>query len=578
MYLIYGLLLGSWVEPMVLKALICILWFLLLLYLRDPWRLYFPAIFLIMVVFHQHLTTLLPLGYVFEINDHYSLIQGLYFKIRLEGRYQGNLGDFVWFNEFVNREYVLLNQIVRMGSLPFIQHTYETIQKYPHIHAYFFENKTSYFSFVSFQIRVISKCLVLIKQRFNIPIHSKILNCIVTLWYQYLFGVNPSNLNFLLRQFVTPAHALLLLTVFIQNPLKQPAILISYGPMLVMHLGYIFCTIPKWLLRTAIIFYTCKRLDLISLNLAKLFSPILGGFLVVLHFSVLSGVALDAMEELLAHWFLLTQAIEARWVIYGMPPLICFVMIILVKSKKHAILWYALTGFITVYNPLFTVTFIDVGQGDSILVRAPFSAHVTLIDTGKPSGYPEVKRVLAHYGIRKLDQLIITHEDADHDGNRNRILKDYNVIKVIDKKGMAPELLTEFLEEKVYPSKNDNSILLSLQIKDHTLMFMGDASREQERDLVALYDFKTPIRILKLGHHGSKTSTDPRLLEVLKPDYAIISSNPRTYGHPHDEVIHRLKQHRIQILETSKAGSIHFVFTPFFDYIVSKRGVFGIIE
>lgn len=247
------------------------------------------------------------------------------------------------------------------------------------------------------------------------------------------------------------------------------------------------------------------------------------------------------------------------------------------NSHVKSVVRLVLIAFITVYNPCYTVTFINVGQGDSILIRTPFSFHTTLIDTGRPSAYFEVRRVLSNYGIRNIDQLIITHADQDHDGSRNRILEDYKVGTVIDKKGSPLKVVYEFLEDKAYASKNDNSIILGLKIKHYVFLFMGDASKAQERDLTRLYQFEDPIFLIKLGHHGSKTSTDPRFIHDLKPKFGLVSSDPSKYGHPHREVIDTLEKYEVEVLETSKLGTIDFVFTPFFDYFVSNRGHFGII-
>ncbi|AGN23711.1 MBL fold metallo-hydrolase [Erysipelothrix rhusiopathiae] len=570
MYLVYGMLLGTLVEAFYLKVLVCFAWTGFLFYRKHCFRYLFPFLFLIMIMLHQ---CIIPIGVVVSMDEGILCLNALNRKYRIPVKYKGSIGDVLW----VSDEQLQSGHFTKFGTLPLMGTIYHAMSINPSIQSYFFSRNESYLSLISFQIRSLSEFVVIIKKRFGIPMKTKTIRVCVTLWYQYLFGVNASNLSILLRQVCSQRITMILLILLFPQPLKNPSFVIVYGPLLLRNLSRIFQNIPEWFLRSVLVFYSCKRLDVISMVLTKIVKPILGFVLFTMYVLILIGSPLGLYDWFFLIWMNVNAILQDRFTVYGLPPLVCLLFLFRANSHVKSVVRLVLIAFITVYNPCYTVTFINVGQGDSILIRTPFSFHTTLIDTGRPSAYFEVRRVLSNYGIRNIDQLIITHADQDHDGLRNRILEDYKVGTVIDKKGTPLKVVYEFLEDKAYASKNDNSIILGLKIKHYVFLFMGDASKAQERDLTRLYQFEDPIFLIKLGHHGSKTSTDPRFIHDLKPKFGLVSSDPSKYGHPHREVIDTLEKYEVEVLETSKLGTIDFVFTPFFDYFVSNRGHFGII-
>ena len=250
----------------------------------------------------------------------------------------------------------------------------------------------------------------------------------------------------------------------------------------------------------------------------------------------------------------------------------------------------------TYFYPKELVMF-DVGQGDSFLIRGK---KTILVDTGgkfnyqkenwqlkKTSSYAE--RVIIPYlkatGIIKIDYLILTHGDYDHMGEsisfvehfpvKNVILNHdtYNdleqeLIFLLKEKGIdylqnvtsisAADLQLQFLNHTMYDNENDNSNVIYLELGTLKTLFMGDASTKVETDLLKQYQL-SDIDILKVGHHGSKTSTSRKLIDVITPQYALISVGKNNrYGHPDKQVLNRLKQSKIY--RTDEHGSVVFKF------------------
>ena len=225
---------------------------------------------------------------------------------------------------------------------------------------------------------------------------------------------------------------------------------------------------------------------------------------------------------------------------------------------------------------------IDVKQGDSSLLYLDDKA--ILIDTGGLYNQIVVEKtivMLKSFGINKIDYLIITHGDYDHMGdsiylvNNFKVEKvilnndDYNklekeLIKVLDKKkikylkGLQEIKLDnyklEFLNTSEYDNENDNSNVIYLNYNDYKFLFMGDAGIDREKDILKKYVLKD-IDFLKVGHHGSNTSSSKIFINNIKPKYAIISVGKNNrYGHPKSSVLDTLSNSKIY--RTDLDGSI----------------------
>ena len=239
------------------------------------------------------------------------------------------------------------------------------------------------------------------------------------------------------------------------------------------------------------------------------------------------------------------------------------------------------------FNPNMEIVFLDVSQGDSILLHYPHNKYNILIDTGGNYNYEISKNIIIPYlkskGINKIDYLILTHGDYDHMGESINLIENFKVEKVIFNCGPYNDLEKElikvlekkkikyyscikelnidknklqFLNTKEYDNENDNSNVIYTELNGYKFMFMGDSGIEKEKDILDKYNI-SDIDVLKVGHHGSKTSSDKKFIDEIKPKYSIISVGKNNrYGHPNKEVLNNLKQSKVY--RTDQDGSILF--------------------
>jgi len=212
------------------------------------------------------------------------------------------------------------------------------------------------------------------------------------------------------------------------------------------------------------------------------------------------------------------------------------------------------------------VTFINVGQGDAILIRDHFTS--VLIDTGGSNSFDMAKEVLIPFfrkeKIYKLDALIITHGDFDHNGAKESLISNFSVNNVLDSKSQFPCRIGNltFINHNDYQAsqedENVRSLVLSLNFMNKKWLFMGDAPIEVEKNIIKKYP-ELDCDVIKVGHHGSNTSSSLAFLKHVSPETAIIScAKNNYYGHPHQRVIDNLKTLGINIRRTDLEGSISF--------------------
>ena len=231
------------------------------------------------------------------------------------------------------------------------------------------------------------------------------------------------------------------------------------------------------------------------------------------------------------------------------------------------------------------VSILDVGQGDSSLIR--LKNKNILIDTGGNINYDISKNILIPYfksvGIKKIDYLVLTHGDYDHMGEAINLVENFKVenvifncgsyndlenelIEVLDKKKIKyysciKELNIDnnklhFLQTKEYDNENENSNVIYTELNGYKFMFMGDAGVGKEKDILEKYNV-SKIDVLKIGHHGSKTSSDKNFIDEMNPKYSVISVGKNNrYGHPNKEVLNNLDNSKIY--RTDQDGSIMF--------------------
>ncbi|WP_052447591.1 ComEC/Rec2 family competence protein [Clostridium polynesiense] len=240
-------------------------------------------------------------------------------------------------------------------------------------------------------------------------------------------------------------------------------------------------------------------------------------------------------------------------------------------------------------NGNLTVHFIDVGQADSILIQQ--GEHSMIIDGGNNADAPLVKDYLSKQGVKKLDVVVGTHAHEDHIGALDDVIKAFpvdkiyfpkveattktfeNFIKAAKSKNLQftkPEQGKTFkLGDAVctimapisskYEGANDYSIVLKVQYGNNSFLFTGDAEAVSEKEMVnKKLDLKADV--LKVGHHGSRTSTTSEFLKAVSPKYAVISvEKGNDYKHPHDVVVNRLKKSDVKIYRTDEQGTVKAV-------------------
>lgn len=236
------------------------------------------------------------------------------------------------------------------------------------------------------------------------------------------------------------------------------------------------------------------------------------------------------------------------------------------------------------------VHFIDVGQGDAVLIEAE-SMNI-LIDAGTRGAGEVVVEYLVRRGIRELDLVIGTHPHADHIGGLIEVFRSFKVSRIIDA-GVPhttvtfDDYLTE-IEKQVEAghctyevpggqvitdgamvltvlgpdrdlgSLNNNSVVCRVDFGSTSFLFMGDAERAAEESLLRR-GVQLGACVLKVGHHGSRTSTTADFLDAVSPKYAVIMcGKDNRYGHPHEEVLARLTSADVEIYRTDVHGTVVF--------------------
>lgn len=241
------------------------------------------------------------------------------------------------------------------------------------------------------------------------------------------------------------------------------------------------------------------------------------------------------------------------------------------------------------------IAFLDVGQGDAVLITAP-NGNRLLYDSGPPDGkvLSSLRGELPYFG-GGLDVYIASHPDADHIGGFADVLpkntphlyldahtvnlsplfaeleqqlKKYGVPRRTVKEGTSIALgggvVIDVLapkqdERKEGLSTNDASAVLLVRYGANALLLTGDLESKEEERLVRSYGDTLHSSILKAGHHGSKTATTDMLLHVVKPEYVVISVGANNkYGHPNSAALSRMQAAGAKILQTAQLGTIHF--------------------
>ncbi len=239
-------------------------------------------------------------------------------------------------------------------------------------------------------------------------------------------------------------------------------------------------------------------------------------------------------------------------------------------------------------NEKLEMDFLNVGQGDAMLIKFPFSGEI-LIDSGNGQQIKTALSSVKNYFNRRIDVWILSHANLDHYGGFLKLIEtnppQIFIYNGFDSKGETFLLLKKLLKEKnipiitlyqgdkikigdsyfsvLWPPKNeeikdlnDSSLILRLVDKKHSALFLGDASIKISDNLI-----NQQSEILKVSHHGSKTATNEEIISLIKPSIALIGVGlNNSFHHPHNEVINLLKKFDIKIFRTDLNGTIKIIF------------------
>jgi competence protein ComEC len=252
-----------------------------------------------------------------------------------------------------------------------------------------------------------------------------------------------------------------------------------------------------------------------------------------------------------------------------------------------------LLTLLSIRPKVLTIAFLDVGQGDAVFIEAP-NGNQLLYDAGPPSGATvrELAKVMPFWD-RSLDVMVLSHPDLDHIGGAVDVLKRYTVPVVLEsgstgasgavaelasqlnrlqtdrllaRRGQTIELGGGVFVDVLYPDSdslpeetNDASVTIKVRYGATSFLLSGDLSRWGEYRILDEHQERLTATVVKLGHHGSQTSSSERWLTELEPDIVVVSAGKNNkYGHPHQEVMDLLDRLHIKSVRTDLEGSIVF--------------------
>lgn len=241
-------------------------------------------------------------------------------------------------------------------------------------------------------------------------------------------------------------------------------------------------------------------------------------------------------------------------------------------------------------NGVMEVDYFDVGQADAALIQV--NGKSMLIDAGTNDTEDELVKMIKDEGVKKLDYIIGTHPHEDHIGGLDKAIDNFQVGEIImpavehttktfesvvesaakkekkikkAKPGMEIDLGEGTKVEVFSPGKdeykdlNNYSPIMKITYGENSFLFTGDAEKEVENEVINNgYNLKADV--LKIGHHGSTSSTTEKFLELVNPEIAVISvGKENKYGHPEKKILDRLKSREIEILRTDEIGAIEMI-------------------
>ncbi len=253
-------------------------------------------------------------------------------------------------------------------------------------------------------------------------------------------------------------------------------------------------------------------------------------------------------------------------------------------------IWYAVLN--EKHGNILKIAFLDIGQGDAIFIEAP-NGNQMLIDGGPPKNVlPALRKVMPFYD-RSINMIMVTNPDLDHIGGFIDVLNSYKVEEILEPGTDSPSATYKELERIVIDKKveravvnrgetiwldrergvhfdvlfpdrdvlglatNDGSVVGRLVYGNTSIMFTGDSPSNIEHYLDKIDAKNLKSDVLKVGHHGSRTSTSEEFVGLVDPKMAVISDGKgNKYGHPHKETLDTLEKFGLEILRTDELGTI----------------------
>lgn len=259
----------------------------------------------------------------------------------------------------------------------------------------------------------------------------------------------------------------------------------------------------------------------------------------------------------------------------------------LIKEEQEYINSDSLKNIDEESNDLLKVYFLDIGQGDSIIISK--GSESMIIDAGPNSSENKLLKYINELGITKFKYVVGTHIHEDHIGGMEKIISNYDILKVIfPKTTSTTKTFSDFIDSvkakglslttpkvgeiyylsddvrieivapnsEYYDDQNNYSVVIKVSYNNVSFLFTGDAESLSEKEILN-NGIDISANVLKVGHHGSTTSTSSKFLDKVNPKYAIISVGAgNSYNHPHQEIITRLSIRNIIVYRTDMLGTI----------------------
>ena len=438
---------------------------------------------------------------------------------------------------------------------------------------------------------------------FIVGFTPSVLRAVIFFTLNRLFKIFKIRTNIINILYLTVVIILLIKPGFIFNIGFILSVVISFFLLLCKGNSLFKTSLIAFLSSAPIIINNYHEINILSVFNNLLFVPVISKIvfpftIICLLFSKLN-IILKIMTNILEYISLICSKVLTFNIIFPkmnyLEIIIYYILLIFSFRNKKYYIFILLLMILISFKPFFNtndrIYYLDIKQGDSTLIIS--NNKSILIDTGgiikqedeewkKNDKNTMIMSIIPFFksiGIRKIDYLIITHGDYDHMGEAINLIENFKVKEVIFNCGEFNKLEKElieildkkkiqyyscinridnlyFLGTKEYNSENDNSNVIYIEINGYRFMFMGDAGVNKEKDILEKYNISN-IDVLKVGHHGSKTSSSEEFINQINPKYSVISVGKNNrYGHPNKEVLNNLKDSKIY--RTDQDGSIMF--------------------